>query len=71
MGLLAGGRISFRMRLRGSDEPGGDVLHGVVHAALVHDAASQAGAAAGRPRRQPTLRHAARDAEDACLSHGK
>lgn len=59
------------MRLCGADEPGRDVLHGVVHAAPVHDAAGAPRAAAGRPGRQPPRRHAARDAEDVRLSHGQ
>lgn len=70
MGLLAGGGVPLGVRLRGADQPGRHVLHGVLHAAPVHDAAGARRAAAGRRRRQPPRAHAARDAEDVRLSHG-
>lgn len=70
VGLLAGGGVAVGVRVRGAHEPGRHLLHGVLHAASLHDAASSRRAAAGRPRRHAPLRHAARDAEDVRLPHG-
>lgn len=71
VGLLAGRGVALGERLRGANQPGRHVLHGVLHAAPVHDAAGPRRAAAGRRRRQQALRHAARDAEDVRLPHGQ
>lgn len=70
MGLLAGGGVALGVRLRGAHQPGRHVLHGVLHAAPVHDAGRARRPAARRARAQPPRAHAARDAAHVRLPYG-
>jgi hypothetical protein len=71
VGLLAGGGVPLGVRVRGADQPGRHVLHGLVHAAPVHDAAGARRRAHRRPRRLAPRAHAARDAAHVRLPHGQ